>query len=272
MKESNKRTNLVILGIFSVLIGGTINYTYGWATNPPPNNTGAPTDGMCTNCHTGGSAISVSNGISTTIPAEGYTPGQTYSITVGFDLIKTGYGAYGFELSAQDFLGNHVGTMTNNTTASSWGGYMGNNNTATSPTTWTFDWVAPLAGTGSFSFYAASVNGDGDGTEFNDEVLKTSLMINEASATSVGEINDSYKLTANVTANNILNVNFDAKQNGSYTLKVISINGQVVIEENIEVSQGENAFKSVLGNEIKKGIYIVNFMSDTERHQTKISL
>lgn len=70
----------------------------------PAGMTGSPGDGdNCTSCH-GGTATTTASLITSNIPASGYIPGTTYTITATNSL--TGSGKMGFEVSPQNVAGD----------------------------------------------------------------------------------------------------------------------------------------------------------------------
>ena len=76
----------------------------------PAGMTGSPGDGdNCTSCH-GGTATTTASLITSNIPASGYIPGATYTITATNSL--TGSGKMGFEVSPQNAAGDLLGTLT----------------------------------------------------------------------------------------------------------------------------------------------------------------
>lgn len=123
-----------------------------------PGHTGSPGDGKtCTFCH-GGTATALTNVFSSNIPADGYTPGQVYNITV----TTTGTGRKGFQVSPQNTTGALLGTLaagTGNQLVGN-GKYVTHSSGINTPTAqWTFQWTAPAAGTGNVTFYGAFVIG-----------------------------------------------------------------------------------------------------------------
>ncbi len=148
-------TAVILLSGITFLLssyGGDENSDYPGGA--PAGYTGSPGDGMdCHNCH-GGSASTAADWITSNIPAQGYTPGTTYTITV----TVTGSGNKGFEVSPQNATGTLLGTLAagsgNHTTGS--GKYVTHSSSVSAnPATWTFQWTAPVAGTGSVTFYGA---------------------------------------------------------------------------------------------------------------------
>src|SRR4051812_43207469 len=76
----------------------------------PASRTGSPGDGAsCTSCHGGTAVVTVPGLITSTIPASGYLPGQTYTITASISV--AGKTEYGFEISPQTATGTKKGTM-----------------------------------------------------------------------------------------------------------------------------------------------------------------
>ena len=146
--------SLYLLVSLVVILGMQKGLAY--PTGAPAGYTGSPFDNKnCTNCH-GGSASTVTGWITSNIPAQGYTAGQSYTIT----LTSTGSGNKGFEISPMTSAGAVLGTMTPGTGSKLVGGvvYLTHSSAKTSnPATWTFTWVAPAAGTGSVTFYCAFV-------------------------------------------------------------------------------------------------------------------
>jgi hypothetical protein len=163
-------TSLIIAcGIFLVF-GNLILYPSGSAAG----YTGSPSDGQdCGSCH--GYASSPKAGVITSnIPAAGYTPGSTYNITVTL----TGSGKKGFEVSPQNSSGTLLGTLTAGTGMKllSSGKYITHNSAiSTTPATWTFQWKAPVTGTGNVTFYGAFVIG-------YSNIYTSSLSVSEAQA------------------------------------------------------------------------------------------
>jgi hypothetical protein len=104
----------------------------------------------------GGSATAVTGWITSDIPAYGYTPGVTYTITV----TSPGVGKKGFEVSPQDLAGNLIGTLTAGTGNKLVGVNKYVTHSAaitTDPGVWHFQWTAPDPGVGDVTFYGSMV-------------------------------------------------------------------------------------------------------------------
>jgi hypothetical protein len=152
------------------------SYTVMYPTGAPAAKTGSPGDGAnCTECH-GGTASTTAGQITSNIPASGYVPGQTYQITATNPL--TGSGKLGFEVSPQNVAGTQLGTLIAGTGSELTGGtkYVTHSNANTTTNTWTFSWIAPVAGTGAVTFYGAFARNK------PGPVTKSTLTVQEAVA------------------------------------------------------------------------------------------
>lgn len=157
---------------------------YSYVSGSPGGKTGSPGDNgaTCTDCHTG-TAQTQSNWITSTIPAEGYTPGQTYQITATG--IHSGVVKFGFELTAEDIFGSKSGIFAvidpNRTRLANAGKSVTHQSAGTTPTgnsnIWTVNWTAPTSGT--VRFYAAFNAANGNGTTSGDVIYTSSLVVNE---------------------------------------------------------------------------------------------
>jgi len=154
MKIKTISVIILLLGVISLFssFGGDENTDY--PSGAPAGYTGSPGDGMdCHNCH-GGVASNVAGWITSDVPTQGYTAGTTYTITVSV----SGSGNKGFEVSPQNASGTLLGTLVagsgSHLTGS--GKYVTQSNQSSSnPKVWTFQWIAPPAGTGTVTFYGA---------------------------------------------------------------------------------------------------------------------
>lgn len=142
---------IAFAGIISLLI--TSN-AFAYPSGAPAGYTGSPGDGHhCVSCHNG-SAVTVTNWITSDIPAAGYTPGTVYNLTV----TVTGSGTKGFEVSPQNPSGLQLGTLAAGSGSKLVGGtkYVTHSSSSSAATKiWNFTWTAPAAGTGAVTFYGA---------------------------------------------------------------------------------------------------------------------
>ena len=162
---------------------------------PGDGRTGAPGEGLCTDCHAGTANSGDGTFLISGVPAM-YGSGATYILEV--ELQDPGQQRWGFELTAIDESGNGAGffsvTDAVNTQLSdnvapgkdymkqtSSGTY---NGTADGPVSWSFDWTAPDTSAGIVTFYAAGNAADANGSTSGDFVY-TASAISDPSARGV---------------------------------------------------------------------------------------
>ncbi len=164
-----------------------------YSSGSPGGKTGSPGDGgtTCTQCHSG-TATAQAGWITSDIPADGYEPGQTYTITATGT--HPGVGKFGFELTSEDAGASKVGTLvvTNATETMliNSNNAITHKNAGTTPTgdskSWSFDWTAPAAGTGEVTFYAAFNAANGNGNNQGDVIYTSTLPVAESSGVQTG--------------------------------------------------------------------------------------
>jgi hypothetical protein len=209
-------------------------------TGSPGGRTGSPGDGgtTCTSCHTG-TATTVSGWITTNIPSQGYTPGQTYLVTATGT--HTGVVYFGFELTAENSGGANVGTFSltepgrtklvsgNTSVTHTDGGInpIGNTNT------WTMNWTAPVSGTGQVGFYAAFNAANGNGNTSGDVIYKTSLMVNEFIPPAL----------VSIVPNN-------ADQGESFTATILGSNTTFTGSEDVSLDNNGNPLETIVATSV----------------------
>jgi hypothetical protein len=249
---------LISISAFILIVLGSAITNAG---SSPGGKTGSPMDGQnCTQCHTG-TAQTVNSWITTTVPASGYTPGQTYTIT----LFGTHAGAsrLGFELTAENANNTKVGTfsitnagetkLVNNNQAVS---HTGNGITPTGNSkTWTMDWTAPSAiGQNIITFYAAvnAANGNmgtsGDVVYLTSQPISISLSAESASAAKA-QINVFPSLVEST-------LNLHWGDNIVEQISLYSIHGQLI--KNIS-AHGQQQQMTLDMSALSQGTYLVAF-------------
>ncbi len=219
-----RRKTLLSISLLVTLAVGIPSLRSNPDGTPSDGRTGSPGDGGKTcsqgGCH-GGSATTVTNFITSNIPAEGYTPGASYTITVSVD----GAGKKGLCVSPQKDDGTVIGTLTAGTGNQMVGkGYITHTTPKTTiPAVWTFTWVAPAKGTGAFNFYGCFANN-------TTQVRKTQLAVSETVATGVSENAAISKLSLypNPAVSEELNIGFEVKRAGNFKVSLIDITGKEV--------------------------------------------
>lgn len=159
------------------------------SAGPPNAHTGAPGEPTCASCHTG-SPGSADSTFLTGIPGNVYTPGATYTMLLSVQWLTQR--RWGFELTTVNAGGGAAGQITVtdpvNTQYSPVGsGYLkqtsaGTFNGTPSGVSWTFQWQAPPAGSGTVIFYWCANACNGNGSTSGDIVCRDSLVVTEGTA------------------------------------------------------------------------------------------
>lgn len=174
-------TVLIMLSVISTQLTST-------PTGAPTGVANDPKGGFisCTDCHSGSNVVSTGN-ISTNIPAAGYTPGTTYTITA--TVTSAGKTTFGFEISPQNAAGTKLGTLIAGTGSKliNTGNYITQSaaKSGTGTASWNFTWTAPAAGTGAVTFYGSFLGGNNNGGTSGDITYVSSLTVNEANPCTV---------------------------------------------------------------------------------------
>jgi len=171
--------------LFFVLIIPVALILYANSSGSPGGKSGSPGDGnsTCTECH-GGTATPQSGWITSNIPVEGYTPGQTYQITATGTF--SGVVKFGFELTAETSTGVKTGTFiitdavrtklvnANKAVTHTTAGNVPTGNTCS----WSMNWTAPATSVGQVRFYAAFNAANGNGNNTGDVIHTSTLFVN----------------------------------------------------------------------------------------------
>jgi hypothetical protein len=261
--------------LFTSVILGLIIMTYpkaitGFAGGSPGGKTNSPMDGQnCTACHAG--SINSGQGsvtISSDIPASGYIPANTYTITV--ESSHPSYTKYGFELTAESF-GNKTGGFTivnssqtklingGNAVTHKIGGTLGS-----ASKTWSVNWTAPATGNITVDFYATSVTANGNSQNSGDNVYTAQYSVVEEGFPT-GAIN-------NVSTD--IEVTFNGSEliiNGTSSLMALNVYD---IKGKLISNQYEVQLPSTINTiNLSAGIYIVNSLDKNGIRMTnKISI
>lgn len=265
---------VILIGVTSALglmvLASFESLRHGKKDGTEPGYTGSPGDSLknCTACH-GGRAVTVDGWIASTIPAEGYTPGERYTIIA----TNTEMGAtrFGFSISPQNIAGDLLGTMVITDTLRT--KLVGNNKYATyreagvegkDSLKWFFDWIAPAEGTGNVTFYGA-FNSNHEGHKDGDQTTLSTLTVREKWKTGLGKTfgqRTGFSVFPN-PAQAFTTVTFHANFSGNALVDVVDMWGKqyahvIVTQQSGLVNQQINTENLPAGN------YLVRLMADGE--------
>ncbi|MCG8329438.1 MAG: T9SS type A sorting domain-containing protein [Chitinophagales bacterium] len=168
--------------VYMLFLLGLWMTTTSNSNNPPNGRTGAPGDGLCSNCHSGGAALDGSVSL-TGLPAVAM-PNTTYTITVTVSNPNGQAQRGGFQWVALNSSNQNVGTISGagaSSTITPSGGRVyhehnpAQNFGAATTVSYTANWTAPSAPTTTetLTFYGASVIANGNGNTSGDLVVTT---------------------------------------------------------------------------------------------------
>lgn len=242
-----------------------------------PGYTGSPGDSSknCTTCH-GGVATPKDGWITSNIPDEGYTPGQTYTIKA----TNTAMGStrFGFEVSPQKLNGDLMGTMIITDTART--KLVGNDKYITyksdgvdgiDSNSWIFNWVAPQAGSGEVVFYGAFNSNPGH--KGGDGTILSTLKVKEEGTTGISAISNKI---ANLSvypnpSNEVIKVGFDLKHSSEVTIDITDLSGKHLISVLSGKHNGSIA-REINVAELPQGIYLMRIEIDGKTATQKINV
>lgn len=243
----------------------------------PGGRTGAPGDGVCTQCHSGtvqsGSGFNTVTLMQAGNPVTEYEASTTYQVQVS---MATNNPKNGFEIVALSPSNTVAGTLaitdaTHTKTITSGGKQRVTHKLAgTSLTSWSFNWTSPATNVGTVTFYLAtnqtnsSSGDDGDVIRTSQHPFGTQLGIDEANSKVKTQIGYQH-------STNSLNIQLNTKIDGSVYVNVVDLNGKSVFREDLgNVSAGESALSVRLDNELNSGIYMVNVSVDNNMTMKRV--
>ena len=247
--------------------------------------TGAPGESNCTQCHSGSALDGSSENIFELRDANlsvvtYYIPGQTYTATLRLasDPLKKGFSSTVLDASndmagslaemgiggTQDFQ-NVGGTID----------YVSHTDDPGSNTNanmlWSWTWNAPATEAGDVTFYIASnvANNNnltsGDQIYLSQHVITSSLGIEDKEVEAVN-FNAGYAVEGHKVT-----VNFNSLVAGDMYFNLVDLNGKSVYTKQMDKALiGENHEVIALPQELKNGMYVVNFFVGNKAMSGKI--
>ncbi len=230
----------------------------------PAGHTGSPFDNKTcarSQCHNT-TATPLTGLITSTVPPSGYVPGTTYTITCSCS--QSGINKWGFQVSPMNASGMLLGTpvITNAlSTKIVSGKYITHTASGTAGTgskTWSFNWVAPLSGTGNVTFYGAFNFANGNGNSSGDLIHTSSLTLPE-NTTGISEtpvMASSFRISQN-PFREYLEVSLELTKAETVLLSLLDGSGKRYFsQEQQELPPGKQLLRMETGN-LAPGIYWV---------------
>jgi len=270
---------LFFIASIGIIVFSNIAYTNN---NGRQGNTASPGENACNQCHnsnvlnSGGGSVSIS---SPNMPNWMYFPGTTYTIEV--KVKKSGLGKFGFGFEALLPSGANGGLIqtansVNSKTLSAI--VLGNSRTnavhkqpnhfSADSLTFTFDWIAPVAGTGNITFYAAGNATNSANNASGDFVYTTNQLVTEASTVAIRNDYNENKVSIypNPTTEFITLKLPQIIDNEPTTMQIFDLDGRLVHNQIVNNSNNN----SIGINFLKEGIYLVHLQNADWTYQQKI--
>lgn len=248
MKYIYTFVSMAIVSFAIILINPQTGHTN--STGAPAGKTGAAGESTCADagCH-GGTATNMPNAITSNIPTSGYESGKTYDITV--TVSEAGRPRFGFQCKASS------GTLAATSVTQLVGGgvYITHRSGSTAGTdskSWTFQWTAPAAGTGTVTFNSAMLAANGNGTSTGDNVYKSELQVQESLANSIQDFAKAGMSVYPVPFTNVITIEKGDQTFEKAMVEIYSISGKKVAEQEMT-----GTTLTINTANLAKGVYVV---------------
>lgn len=267
----------------SIVYDAYNNIAHSNATGAPAGRTGNPGElsgATCNlaNCHVGGLTVTDQTfSVSSTVPSNGYEPGQTYTITI--EMTNPGDSIFGFEVSPQSNNGSLLGTLSNPSAGAQLiggGKYVTHTiagNKGLGSKTWTFDWTAPAMGTGTVTFWSAYNFANGNNAATGDVIVNSTYEVPEASVSinEIGSSKEGFSVYPNPAIDRI-NISFNITEPENVSIELFSVDGKLVSELAKDyLLNGEHNFNYDVST-INAGIYFVKVSEGKNSHYKKVMI
>ncbi len=242
--------------------------------------TGSPGEVTCSaatgGCHSGGSSTASSVTI-TSNPSfvnNEYAPGTAYTINI--TVSAAGFTKFGFGCEVLTSANVDAGIMQNPGLGTKFLTAFNGRKNATQTTTQTgstgaftfsFEWVAPAAGTGNVTFYYAGNAVNGTGNTAGDLGINGSLLVNEASTIGISELSKNVEaLTISAfpnPANEFINIGYTLPTSQNITIELINMQGEIVKTMNAGYEPEGKQSHFIGLKTIANGIYFLRVKTNT---------
>lgn len=223
--------------MFGVLAVGTLFTAF--SSNPPNGRTGAPGDGLCTDCHSPGNPLGLDGEFSLSGFPAVINPGETYSISV---VVRNNNGMAqrnGFQAVVLNEANNNIGDLTtsggNPTTETDGNGreYVEHRpaiDFANNEVNWTFDWTAPENNIGEeVTLYVGSIVGSGTAGNGQDLFIQDNFSATIQEVTSTDDLEGMAKIDVFPNpASQFFTLKLDGPANEKVNIRLMNVTGQMV--------------------------------------------
>jgi len=191
-----------------------------------------------------------------------YVPGELYTVSLTTSQSNSVRGFQAVAMNSLNQISGSIAVLSNECAKVLSGRATHNQSTSSScGSEWKWEWTAPSTDEGQVTFYVSTLAANGNGSTSGDQVYLSQHVVGNTLGFSETSIEDRYdfRLGYNQESNN-LEVNFDALLVQNLHINLTDITGKSVYNYRLGNSFiGENSLSISLPNDLKNGMYIVNF-------------
>lgn len=270
-KHLLKLSTALVLGgvIFFASIQNTASHAGGGSQIA--GYSGSPNDGA--SCYTSGCHSTLKGYVSwirSNIPASGYIPGTTYTITCVATCTTSSHNSnFGFEFTPQNQTsGSVIGKLASITTSgkgsttiasSEWITQTSSSYTGTDSCVWSFKWTAPTPGVGAVPFYADFNCGSSD-NQSSGWIYLDSTHVKQASTVGINEVAET---ASDITVypnpiKDVFNISYSLQDTKQVEVNLYSMDGRkiVTLVSNAEQIAGDHN-QQLHMPAVAPGIYLI---------------
>ncbi len=273
---------IVVCMIFALQSLDVSRSLHSSASGALAGHTGSPADGQTcarSGCHSS-TAIPTMGLITSNIPPSGYIPGQTYTISA--TATDPNRVKFGFQVSPQDASGNYLGTMlVTNPSATKLTGVkyithtFGGTSAPGGTRTWSFDWVAPVAGTGDVTFYGAFNYSNNNSSTSGDQIRTSTLTVTEDVSTGISSADDPYSTNIYpVPAVDDITISLNMMNSADVSIDVVDLQGRSItnISSGMSLSSGNHNIRYSFPSDVDNGIYFIRISGANGLYMKRLAL
>jgi hypothetical protein len=250
------------------------------AAGAPTGQTGAPGENNCTSCHSGAvqsgateNTLTVAQGLT---PVTAYVPGVTYNIALQMTSSPAKKGFQVTALTSGNVMAGSFTAGANTAITGTTRKYANHKSTSNTSATvaWLWSWTAPATDVGPVTFYVATNKANNNSNDNGDVIYLSTHVYNSTLGIEEQENSVATNFTAGYSADNkSIVMNFNSLNASEMYFNLLDLNGKSVFVSNLGNAQiGDNKQSVALPNEIKAGIYVVNFFVGNTPMTSKVMI
>jgi len=277
-----KKTGIIIsIFLFSFIVASYMPKSAGGH----PSSTGAPLESSCSQstCHQDAPILDGTSAITLDFNQDGLSYYLNQELTLDLSISVSAIQRFGFQIVAIDdyTLSNQgVWVITDNIRTWSHAGlgavssrqYVTHTVDGTWPTTqgmntWSFNWIAPDTSIGPVSFYIACLASNNDGKKLGDTIYQKNYTL-QPGTNGLTEKSEEYSIETELNGG-LLYIKAYLPSQDKYLLQLISINGQLLKEQDFNPKNGHSLQIKVPE---EQGLYVLSFSGNGRKYSKKLWL